>query len=142
MTVKKFFLYSLLSLFYFTSCSKDNDPVKATNYTQRVTSFKQAGVSELILGLQPYMNVVRIGEKTGGKDTGIHLLQPYILDHEEVVLDPVIGNWALLPVVSKYHNKEGDSVTGGLQPDYEVKNSYLLKPALGNPQIKKNIIKS
>ena len=87
-----------------------------------------------IVGLKPYMEVIQIGQQTGGKDTGLALLQPYIEKNGKIILDPTIGNWAILPIISRYQNKEGHSATGGLSPDYPVDSFYLPMLALGDPQ--------
>jgi len=92
-----------------------------------LTSSATASASELtIIGLMPYMNVVKIGTTTYGKYTSMVLLQPK---------DENISNWALLPIVAKYTNAEGFSdFKDGLAPDYEVKDVLFPAVALGNEQ--------
>lgn len=80
-----------------------------------LTSQSTFSASEVtILGLKPYMEVYTIGEKTGGKYTGMVPLQP---------AEASIKNWLLVPVVSSWTNKDGKSARGGIAPDYEV-NCY------------------
>lgn len=98
-----------------------------------LTSDQTYSASEVTLtGLQPYLNVIQIGERTGGKDTGLLLLRPYVMEQDHTVLDPVIGNWAILPIVCEYQNKNGHTAKGGLNPDYEVESFYLPMAPLGS----------
>lgn len=98
-----------------------------------LTSKQTYSASEVtIVGLQPYMDVVCIGEKTGGKYTGIQVLQPIILMDGKEFLDPIIGNWAIFPIVSQYKNKDGKNPKGGLVPDHEVNSFYLPMVELGD----------
>lgn len=90
-----------------------------------LTSSSTASASELtIIGLMPYMNVVKIGETTYGKYTSMILIQPK---------DKSIANWALLPIIAKYTNADGyTDFKDGLTPDYEVTDNLFPAVALGN----------
>lgn len=92
-----------------------------------LTSSSTASASELtIIGLMPYMNVVRIGETTYGKYTSMILIQPK---------DKSIANWALLPIIAKYTNADGyTDFKDGLVPDYEVVDNLFPAIALGSEQ--------
>lgn len=92
-----------------------------------LTSSATASASELtIIGLMPYMNVVKIGTTTYGKYTSMVLLQPK---------DENISNWALLPIVAKYTNAEGFSdFKDGLTPDYKVEDVLFPAVSLGDEQ--------
>ncbi|MBR5856997.1 MAG: PDZ domain-containing protein [Bacteroidales bacterium] len=89
-----------------------------------LTSANTASASEAtIVGLEPYMDVVTIGENTHGKYCAALLMQPVDNNGE---LIPEISNWAMSLVAYKYANKDGfTDFTGGLKPDHEVKNDYL-----------------
>ena len=89
-----------------------------------LTTVNTASASEAtIVGLKPYMDVVTIGENTHGKYCAALLLQP--LDNKgEIITD--IANWAMSLVAYKYTNKDGlTDFTGGLKPDYAVKNDVF-----------------
>jgi hypothetical protein len=74
------------------------------------TNFSTASASELVIcGLEPYMNVVQIGENTIGKYQGM-----WVIPHEEKV-------WAILPVTFKYTNAiDFSDFDDGLVPDYFI----------------------
>lgn len=74
------------------------------------TNFSTASASELVIcGLEPYMNVVQIGENTIGKYLGM-----WVIPHEEKV-------WAILPVTFKYTNVlDFSDFDDGLVPDYFI----------------------
>ncbi len=92
-----------------------------------LTSKNTASASELtIIGLMPYINVIKIGDTTYGKYTSMVLLQPE---------DKAISNWALLPIVAKYTNANGfTDFKDGLAPDYEVEDNLFPAVALGDVQ--------
>jgi carboxyl-terminal processing protease len=80
-----------------------------------LTTSGSASASELLItGLQPYMDVVQIGESTYGKYVGSWLLPD---DNEE---------WAMMPVVMKYSNADGyTDFADGLTPDYEIDDDLI-----------------
>lgn len=97
-----------------------------------LTSIQTYSASEVTLvGLDPYMDVIQIGERTGGKYTGMEILPAIIYVDDVAVLDTIIGNWALYPIVLEYKNKNGENPKGGLAPDYEVASFYLPMEPLG-----------
>lgn len=72
-----------------------------------------ASASELIInGLNPYMEVVLIGETTYGKNVGsISLYQK----------DDPKNKWGMQPIIVKYYNSKGESdFTAGFKPNFEV----------------------
>jgi C-terminal processing protease CtpA/Prc len=75
-----------------------------------LTTWATASASELVItGLDPYMNVIRIGESTYGKYVGSYVIPD---DNEK---------WAMLPIVMKYANANGyTDFADGLTPDYEI----------------------
>lgn len=86
------------------------------------TSFSASASELLIVGLRPYMDVVVVGESTGGKYTGMWV----IYDFDE----PPAHNWAILPIVLKYANSLGyTDFKNGLEPDIAVEdNLFQAKP--------------
>ncbi|MDD3037871.1 S41 family peptidase [Bacteroides sp.] len=100
-----------------------------------LTSDQTYSASEVTLvGLAPYMDVIQIGEKTGGKYTGMKILMPLIEVDGDIYLDPVIGNWGVLPIILRYQNKNGEDPKGGLIPNHEVASFYLPMFELGDKQ--------
>lgn len=76
-----------------------------------LTGRRSASASELIIiGLEPYMNVIQIGENTYGKFYG----SITVPDLEE----PARHNWALQPLVFKFANSIGfTDFNNGLEPE-------------------------
>ncbi|MDR2469998.1 MAG: hypothetical protein LBD27_05910 [Tannerella sp.] len=71
-----------------------------------------------IIGLDPYMDVVRIGTATHGKYCG-----GMLFSKEN---DKEISNWGMYLMVYRFANKNGvTSFTGGLEPDLEVEEDYF-----------------
>lgn len=93
-----------------------------------LTSGYTASASEAtIIGLQPYMDVVLIGDTTYGKYCGARLFSPAAWDNkkEEWVLVEEIENWGLYLTIYRFANKEGfTSFTGGLLPDVAIEEVY------------------
>ncbi|MDR1414383.1 MAG: hypothetical protein LBI96_01105 [Odoribacteraceae bacterium] len=87
-----------------------------------LTTPSSASASELlIVGLEPYMEVIQIGGATHGKYTAMYTFSP-----ED---DPAIANWMILPVVFKYVNKNGRTdFKDGLTPAHELTESLPLLP--------------
>lgn len=75
-----------------------------------LTTSGTASASELVIvGLEPYMDVIKIGEPTYGKYAGAWVMP----DDDE--------KWAILPIVSKFSNASGyTDFVNGLPPDYEI----------------------
>ncbi|MEM6844078.1 MAG: S41 family peptidase [Bacteroidota bacterium] len=84
-----------------------------------LTAQGTASASELLInGLEPYMDVVTVGESTVGKFYGSWVIP----DVEE----PARHTWAVAPVVLKYANAIGDTdFSDGLFPDYPVEDNLL-----------------
>ncbi|MBN1822402.1 MAG: hypothetical protein JXR31_00360 [Prolixibacteraceae bacterium] len=75
-----------------------------------LTGQNSASASEaLIIGLEPYMDVITLGEQTRGKYTGAYVIYDTEKKH----------NWAIQPIVFKYANSVGFSdFPDGLTPDF------------------------
>lgn len=91
-----------------------------------LTSPHSASASELIIiGLEPYMNVIHIGENTYGKFYG----SITIPDIEE----PARHSWAMQPLVFKFANSLGYSdFNNGLIPDLFVDDNLLEAKQFGD----------
>ena len=87
-----------------------------------LTTSGTASASELLIsGLEPYMDVVQIGEWTYGKYTGAWVMPD---DNEE---------WAMVPIVLKYANINGyTEFKDGLEPDYEIEDDLLSAVPFGD----------
>jgi carboxyl-terminal processing protease len=87
-----------------------------------LTGSRTASASELLItGLEPYMEVIKIGESTHGKYTGAWVLPD---DNEE---------WAMIPIVMKYANINGyTDFINGLSPNYNIKDEVIDAPAFGD----------
>jgi C-terminal processing protease CtpA/Prc len=84
-----------------------------------LTTSGTASASELVItGLDPYMDVVTVGETTFGKYTGA-----WVFPDTE---DPRRHNYAIVPIVLKYANSEGvTEFKNGLSPDYTIEDQLL-----------------
>lgn len=87
-----------------------------------LTTSKTASASELLItGLEPYMDVVHIGEATFGKYMGAWIIPD---DNEE---------WAIIPIVTKYANINGyTDFVKGLTPDYIIYDNLLSAVPFGD----------
>jgi len=88
-----------------------------------LTTSRSASASELIItGLEPFMDVVQIGEPTYGKYVGSWVMPD---DNEQ---------WAMMPIVTKFSNANGFSdFVNGLTPDYEVEDEQVNAVPFGDP---------
>lgn len=84
-----------------------------------MTSTGTASASELVItGLDPYIDVVVVGDTTHGKYTGAWIFP----DTEQ----PPRHNYAIIPIVFKYANSIGiTDFKNGLIPDYPIKDKLL-----------------
>lgn len=91
-----------------------------------LTASGTASASELLIsGLDPYMDVIIIGESTVGKFYGSWVIP----DTEE----PARHNWAVMPIVLRYTNAVGvTDFSEGLTPDYPVEDDLLHAKAFGD----------
>ncbi|MGE4289277.1 MAG: S41 family peptidase [Salinivirgaceae bacterium] len=96
------------------------------------TNYMTASASELLItGLEPYMEVIQVGENTVGKYTGMWAIP----DLEK----PARHNYGIMPIVMKYANAVGyTDFKDGLIPDHLVEDNLLTALPLGHvddPQI-------
>lgn len=99
-----------------------------------LTGSGSASASELtITGLDPYMDVVLLGDTTYGKYTGSITVKP-----EDIFDDPAhyadIDNWGIQPIVLRYANANGvTDFKNGFAPDFYVYDDLWSGIALGDP---------
>ena len=118
---------------------KEKDPLGANlnlNKVYIIATGDSYSASELTtFCLKPYIEVVHIGENTGGKYTASWTLHPYDSDIGVYIYSPAslttaekakLGNWAMQPIVAKYTNKSGADFSnpGYLVPDYPLKEGF------------------
>jgi C-terminal processing protease CtpA/Prc len=96
------------------------------NQVYFLTTGGSASASEsLMIGLDPYMDVVQIGTTTYGK---CYASIP-VRDWEE----PKRHNWVMLPLVIKYSNAEGyTDFVDGIEPDFQVPDNLLYAKPFGS----------
>jgi len=97
-----------------------------------LTTDGTASASELVItGLDPYMDVVQVGDSTYGKYAGAWVIP----DDDE--------KWAVIPIVMKYANKNGfTDFEEGLFPDIVMNDNIFLAVPFGDtadPMIKRAI---
>lgn len=105
-----------------------------------ITSRSTASASELVInGLEPYVNVVLVGETTTGKNefsiTFVDDLEnSYFYDPErESNINPE-NQWGIQPLLGRNENAEGFSdYTAGLSPDFPLEEDISNLGVLGEP---------
>ncbi|MDR0765609.1 MAG: hypothetical protein LBF09_01555 [Odoribacteraceae bacterium] len=91
-----------------------------------LTSSNTASASEIVIsGLDPYMDVYTIGDKTTGKNAG-----------GSIFTYPDDESMGAYLITMQYTNKDGESVAGGISPThgYSANAYYADTSALGNPR--------
>ncbi|MBN2366835.1 MAG: hypothetical protein JXL67_11760, partial [Calditrichaeota bacterium] len=101
------------------------DAISSNVNMQRVyilTTSRSASASELLItGLEPYMDVVQIGDTTYGKYAG------------SWVIPDDSSKWAMMPIVTKYSNSEGfTDFEEGLAPDHEIEDDLFSAVPFGD----------
>lgn len=91
-----------------------------------LTTSSSASASELLInGLEPYMDVISVGENTFGKFYG-----SYVLTGRNA--NPP-NNYAIVPVTLKYSNSAGiTDFRNGLSPDYQAVEDLLAPKPIGD----------
>jgi C-terminal processing protease CtpA/Prc len=116
--------------YYFDNTVTSN--LNLDNIYFLTTNYMTASASELLItGLDPYMEVVQVGENTAGKYTGMWAIP----DLET----PARHNYGIMPIVMKYANAVGyTDFKDGLVPDHLVEDNLLTALPFGHiedPQI-------
>ncbi len=93
-----------------------------------LTTQGSASASELVInGLEPYMDVVQIGEKTRGKNEfSVTMVDDrennYLYSAKRVGKIKSNNRWAIQPLLGRNENADGFSdYTAGLEPDFPLK---------------------
>lgn len=108
-----------------------------------LTGYGSASASELtICGLEPYMDVITVGDTTYGKYTASILIKPEEWYTSEADYSG-FENWGLQPIVLRYANAQGvTNFKDGFVPDLLVDDELLPAFPLGDltePLLKKAI---
>lgn len=119
----------------FTTTINNNTAINSLNLNKVyiLTTKATASASELVInGLEPYIDVIQIGDETIGKNVGSITLY----DSPSFTKSGVSKNhrYAMQPLVLKIVNKVGfGEYINGLQPDELLKESLENMGILGNP---------
>ncbi|TMM53678.1 carboxyl-terminal protease [Maribacter algarum] len=104
-----------------------------------LTTKGSASATELVInGLEPYVDVIQIGDVTRGKNEfSVTLVDDranrYIYSRERENQIKSSNNWALQPLVGRNENADGFSeYTAGLTPDFELKEDLTNMGVLGD----------
>lgn len=98
-----------------------------------ITSSGTASASEMIInGLEPYMNVVQVGDTTRGKYVGSFTIKDYYSTNDGSLNNE--HKWAIQPITLKISNSEGESdFVVGLLPDVAIEEDFRELLPLGDP---------
>jgi len=108
-----------------------------------LTGYGTASASELtICGLEPYMDVITVGDTTYGKYTASFTIKPEdVYTSEAEYID--FKNWGIQPIVIRYANSQGiTNFKDGFAPDFRVADELLPALPLGDltePLLKKAV---
>jgi C-terminal processing protease CtpA/Prc len=108
-----------------------------------LTGNNTASASELtITGLEPYLDVVLVGDTTYGKYTGSFTIKPSEwYDKPSDYTD--FENWGMQPIIIRFANSQGvTNFTNGFAPDFVVGDALLPAYPLGDlsePLLKKAV---
>lgn len=108
-----------------------------------LTGYGTASASELtICGLEPYMDVITVGDTTYGKYTASITFKPEdVYANEATYTD--FKNWGIQPIVIRYANAQGiTNFKDGFAPDFLVRDELLPALPLGDltePLLKKAV---
>ncbi|MGA1030398.1 MAG: S41 family peptidase [Flavobacteriaceae bacterium] len=119
----------------FTDQIVDGSAINSLNLNRIfiLSTRETASASELIInGLEPYIEVIQIGEATTGKNVGSITVYDYV--DNEGTKNPD-HKYVMLPIVFKVSNKDGNAdYANGLQPDIEIEEDIKNLQPLGNKQ--------
>ena len=130
---------------YFASSTRDGSAINTLNLTQVyvLTTRSTASASELVInGLDPYINVTKIGATTRGKNEfSLTMVDdperdgaPYIYTPGRVNEINPENSWAIQPLVGRNANSVGfTDYTAGFTPDIELPEDLENLGVLGDP---------
>ncbi len=117
----------------FTNKLSNNESIFSLNLDRVfiLTSARTASASELLInGLDPYIDVIHIGDFTVGKNQGSITVYDYINDSRDKNPNHM---YAMQPIVLKIGNVAGyTDFPNGLEPDIFIKESLLNPGVLGD----------
>ena len=117
----------------FTNKLSSNQSIFSLNLDRVfiLTSARTASASELLInGLDPYIDVIHIGDFTVGKNQGSITVYDYINDSRDKNPNHM---YAMQPIVLKIGNVAGNTdFPDGLEPDIFIKESLLNPGVLGD----------
>lgn len=123
---------------------KSDIPVKlGLSKLHILTGGGTASASELtIIGLEPYMQIVTVGDTTYGKYTASITLKPEDI-YENATTYKDFDNWGVQPIVIRFANSQGvTNFKNGFAPKFSVRDELLPALPLGDktePLLKKAI---
>lgn len=119
----------------FTDKLDNNIPISSLNLNKLyvITTSRSASASELLInGLDPYIDVIHIGDYTVGKNQGSITVYDYINDSRDKNPN---HKYAMQPIVLKIGNVAGyTDFPDGLTPDIIKKESISNPGILGDPE--------
>ena len=109
------------------------------------TGYSASASESLVCGLRPYMDVILVGERTGGKFCAGYLLEAEgwydgvktsLGEEEYQKALPYVKNWGIYVMYARYADRDGVtlSMPNGIAADYEVEDQPLEGVALGDPK--------
>lgn len=105
-----------------------------------ITTERTASASELVInGLEPYVNVIQVGERSTGKNEfSITFVDDeennFFYDEDRESLINPDNLWGIQPLLGRNENANGFSnYTGGLIPDFELEEDISNLGVLGDP---------
>ncbi len=128
---------------YFTSQTGEGSPINTLNLTRVyvLTTGSTASASELVInGLDPYIEVIKIGTTTTGKNEfSLTMVDDPDRDGAPFIYTPSRENqinpnnsWAIQPLVGRNENADGFSdYTAGFDPDFELAEDFENPGVLG-----------
>jgi len=126
---------------FFRDKTRDGTGVNTLNLSRVyiLTTNGSASASELVInGLEPYVDVVQIGDVTRGKNEfSITMVDDrenrYIYSPERINQIKNGNRWALQPLVGRNENADGFfDYTSGLVPDFELREDLTNMGVLGD----------
>jgi C-terminal processing protease CtpA/Prc len=119
----------------FTDKLDNNQSISSLNLSRVfvLTSARTASASELLInGLDPYIDVIHIGDFTVGKNQGSITVHDYINDSRDKNPNHM---YAMQPIVLKTGNVAGyTDFPNGLEPDVFIKESLVNPGLLGDSE--------
>lgn len=97
-----------------------------------ITSSGTASASEMIInGLEPYINVVQVGDTTRGKNVGSFTIKDWYTTNDGSL--STAHKWAIQPITLKISNSQGESdYFDGLLPDVPIEEDFRELLPLGD----------